>query len=81
MAAHEAVSAGILTSSLVLIAFVAMFIVIGNKDKNDRYVSQGSQGSQGSQRYSSIMEDVAEGLNISKRHRRHKNKRKSHKKH
>ena len=72
MAAHEAASAGILTSSLVLIAFVAMYIVISNKDKNDRYNAQ---------RSSSIMEDVAEGLNMSKRHKRHKNKRKSHRKH
>ena len=74
MAAHEAASAGILTSSLVLIAFVAMYIVISNKDKNDRYDAQ---------RSSSIMEDVAEGLNMSKRHKRHKNKnkRKSHRKH
>jgi hypothetical protein len=31
MVAHEAASADILTSSLVLIAFVAMFIVISNK--------------------------------------------------
>jgi hypothetical protein len=69
MAAHEAASAGILTSSLVLIAFVAMFIIFGNKDKNDRYEAE-----------TSAMGDLGEGKSSTKRHKKHrKSKRKSFK--
>ena len=90
MAPHEAASAGILTSSLVLIAFVGMYIVISTKDRNDRYVQSPSSGSVKppssaqsaiSSLFSSLSSgDVGEGKSSTKRHKKHRgNKRKSYK--
>ena len=93
MAPHEAASAGILTTSLVLIAFVGMYIVISTKDRNDRYVQSPSSGSvkppssaQSAQSaisslFSSLSsEDIGEGKSSTKRHKKHRgNKRKSYK--
>ena len=62
MAPHKAASAGILTSSLVLIALLALGIVGSNKDKNDRFVDQPS----------SVTGNTGEGLFATKRHKKHR---------
>jgi hypothetical protein len=61
MAQHEALSVGILTSSLCLIAFLALVIVGSNKDKNDRYDAQ-----------SSVMRNTGEGRSTTRRRKKHR---------
>jgi hypothetical protein len=64
MSPHKAASVGILTSSLVLIALLALGIIGSNKDKNDRYAA-------------ATTGNTGEGRSATKRHKKRINKSKS----